>query len=71
MSTVEQIEEAIQKLSRTEFFRLNEWIRDRFDDEWDKQFEEDSLSGRLDRAAEQAIAEHLAGKSMPFPPDEK
>jgi hypothetical protein len=71
MSTVEQIEAAIQKLPREEFFRLHEWMRDRFDDEWDKQFEEDARSGRLDHAAKKAIAEHRAGKSMPFPPDEK
>jgi len=71
VSTVEQIEEAIQKLSREEFFRLHEWIRDRFDDEWDRQIEEDIRAGRLDKLAEEALAEHRAGKTLPFPPDEK
>lgn len=71
MSTVEQIEAAIEKLPREDFFRLHEWIRDRFDDEWDKQFEEDALSGRLDAIAKEALAEYRAGKSTPFPPDEK
>jgi hypothetical protein len=71
MSTVEQIEQAIQKLPREEFFRLHEWIRDRFDDEWDKQMEEDARSGRLDRVAQEAIAEYRAGKTLPFPPNEK
>jgi hypothetical protein len=71
MSTVEQIEAAIQKLPREDFFRLHEWVRGRFDDEWDKQIEEDALSGRLDHLAQEALAEHRAGKSTPFPRDEK
>ncbi|MCE0521675.1 MAG: hypothetical protein LV480_02050 [Methylacidiphilales bacterium] len=71
MSTVEQIEAAIQKLPRNDFFRLHEWMRDRFDDEWDKQIEENARSGRLDAVAQEALAEYRAGKSTPFPPDEK
>ena len=71
MSTVEQIEAAIQKLPREEFFRLRDWMRDRFDDEWDKQIEEDVRSGRLDRVAQEALAEYRAGKTTPFPPDDK
>jgi hypothetical protein len=71
MSTVEQIEAAIQQLAREDFFRLHEWIRDRFDDEWDKQIEEDALSGRLDALGQSAVTEHRAGRSTPFPSDEK
>jgi hypothetical protein len=71
MSTVEQIEAAIQKLPREDFFRLHEWVRDRFDDEWDRQFEDDARSGRLDAVAREALAEHRAGRSTPFPPNEK
>jgi len=71
MSTVEQIEAAIQKLPREEFFRLRDWMRDRFDDEWDKQIEEDVRSGRLDRVAQEALAEYRAGKTTPFPPNDK
>jgi hypothetical protein len=64
MSTVEQIEAAIQKLPREDFFHLHEWVKDRFDDEWDKQFEEDAKSGRLDRVAQEALAEYRAGKMV-------
>jgi hypothetical protein len=71
MSTVEQIEAAIQKLPREDFFRLHGWIRDRFDDEWDKQVEEDASAGRLDHLAQEALAEYRAGRSTPFPPDAK
>jgi hypothetical protein len=65
MSTVEQIEEAIQKLPREDFFRLHEWIRDRFDDEWDRQIEDDVRAGRLDTLAQEALAEHRSGRSKP------
>jgi len=71
MSTLEQIEAAIESLPREEFFRLHEWIRDRFDDEWDKQIEEDVRSGRLHSVTQEALAEYRAGRSKPFPPDEK
>jgi len=71
MSTVQEIEAAIQQLPREDVFRLHEVIQHRFDDEWDKQFEDDALSGRLDHLAEAAIAEHRAGKSMAFPQNEK
>jgi len=66
MSTVEQIEAAIQKLPREDFFRLHGWIRDRFDDEWDKQIEEDAHAGRLDHLAREALAEYRAGRSEPW-----
>jgi hypothetical protein len=71
MSTVQEIEKAIQKLPREEIFRLREVIQHRFDDEWDRQFADDAESGLLDEIAEAALAEHRAGKSTPLPRDEK
>ncbi len=71
MSTVQEIEAAIQRLPREDVFRLHEVIQHRFDDEWDKQFEDDAISGKLDHLAEGAIAEHRAGKSTAFPLNEK
>jgi hypothetical protein len=71
MSTVEQIEAAIQQLPREDFLRLHKWIQNRFDDEWDRQMKEDVRSGRLDAIAQEALAEYRSGKSSPFPPDEK
>jgi hypothetical protein len=38
-------------------------VRDRFDDEWDKQIGEDARLGRLDHLAREALAEYRAGKS--------
>lgn len=71
MSTLQQIESAIEKLPREEFIRLREWILERSEDAWDKQIEADARSGRLDAVARKAVAEYRAGRSKPFPPDEK
>ena len=71
MSTMKEIEAAIKQLPREEVFHLREVLQHRLDDDWDQQFEGDALSGRLDHLADAAIAEHRAGKSTPFPPNEK
>ena len=71
MSTVQEIERAIQQLPREEIFRLREVIQHRFDDEWDRQFADDAESGLLDEFAAAALAELRAGKSTPLPQDEK
>jgi len=67
MSTVEEIEAAIEGLPRDQFFRLLAWLRDRFEDEWDRQIEEDANAGRLDVFAKEALAEYHAGETKPFP----
>ena len=71
MSTVQDIEAAIQQLPREDIFRIHDVIQHRFDDEWDRQFEEDAQSGRLDHLAEAAITAHRSGKSTSFPSGEK
>ena len=70
MSTVNEIEEAIQKLPEEDFFQLREWIQSRFEDCWDTQIESDAEDGRLKFLAESAIAEYRSGKTYPFPSDE-
>jgi hypothetical protein len=42
-----------------------------FHDAWDRQIEADIKAGRLDRLAEEALADHRSGKTRPFPGDEK
>lgn len=64
MSTVQEIEEAIEKLPREEVFRLTDWLSTRFSDLWDRQIEEDVSAGLLDDFAAEAIAEHRSGKSL-------
>ena len=40
MSTVEEIEAAIERLPRDQFFRLVTWLQDRFEDKWDREVED-------------------------------
>jgi len=67
MSTVMEIEKAIEKLPADEFFELKNWFSSRFSDAWDRQIEVDILSGRLDNLAAEALQEHRAGASLEFP----
>jgi len=66
---VQEIEEAIERLPQRELFALTDWLSHRFEDAWDRQIEEDVNAGRLDKLAEEALAEYQAGKCTPFPPD--
>ena len=71
MSTVQEIEQAIERLPRQEVFLLTSWLSSHFSDLWDRQIEEDISSGLLDDLAAEALAEHRAGKSLPLPTDEE
>jgi len=71
MSTVEEIATAIAGLPRDQFFRLVAWLRERFEDEWDRQIEEDVRAGRLDAFANEALAEYRAGQTKAFPIDDE
>jgi len=56
INTVREIELAVSKLSPEQLDSFREWF-DEFDAEvWDKQFEVDALSGKLDGLADQAIS---------------
>jgi hypothetical protein len=63
MTKVEKIEQDIRKLDRKELLAFRRWFRDYDSDAWDRQIEEDVRTGKLDKLAEEALAEHRAGKS--------
>jgi hypothetical protein len=71
MSTVIEIEKAIEKLPSEDLFELTHWISSRFSDAWDHQIEEDIRAGRLNDLAAEALTEHRAGGSLELPVDEK
>ncbi|MCX6975508.1 MAG: hypothetical protein NTZ94_14705 [Verrucomicrobia bacterium] len=71
MSTVMEIEQAIEKLPAEELFELTHWISSRFSDAWDRQIEEDIVAGRLNEMAAEAIQVHRRGGSFELPMDEK
>ena len=61
MSTVEQIEAAILKLSPQELSHLAYWVLDLDEQHWDEQIERDVAAGKLDFLAQEALAEFKAG----------
>ena len=62
MSTVSEIEHAVQKLARHELAAFRDWFLEFDAAAWDKQFEEDVAAGRLDKAGENAIQDFHAGR---------
>jgi hypothetical protein len=56
MSKVEEIEQAIDKLSPAELAEIRAWL-------WDRDIERDSAAGRLDHLAEEALNEYRSGKA--------
>ncbi len=58
MSNLQEIEQAVSKLSPDELSAFRDWFAE-FDAEiWDRQFEEDVAAGRLSQLAEKAL-QHL------------
>jgi hypothetical protein len=62
MQTVQEIEKAILKLSRTDLLSFREWFEQFEQEKWDEQFEKDVKAGRFDQLADQAIADFKTGK---------
>ena len=63
MSQLENIESQVKELSPKEFAAFREWFAE-FDAEvWDRQFEADVKSGKLDNLAERALRDHDASRS--------
>ena len=63
MSTVEEIEQAVARLSEEQLAEFRAWYEQFVSDAWDRQIEEDMAAGKLDALADAAIADHQAGRS--------
>jgi len=61
MSTVEQIKSAISALSKEDYIHLREWFSEKDWEQWDKEIERDSASGKLDFLMEEAATEKKQG----------
>lgn len=62
MSTITEIENAVQKLPSDQLGAFREWFL-QFDAEvWDRQFEEEARAGRLDALAEEALCDLREGR---------
>jgi hypothetical protein len=56
MSKIEEIEQALEKLSTEELAEIRAWL-------WDRDIERDATDGRLDHLAEEALSEYRSGKA--------
>ncbi len=66
MSTVDEIEAAIDKLAPTDFARLRDWLLERDQEIWDKQIIDDSASGKLSHLVQEIEADIASGKTKPL-----
>jgi len=66
MSTVQDIEVAVRKLSEKELSSFRAWFAEFDAAACDKQFEQDVTAGRLDRLADEALNDLREGCCTPF-----
>ncbi|MBE3118222.1 MAG: hypothetical protein IMZ50_05625, partial [Candidatus Atribacteria bacterium] len=60
--SIQELKQAVTQLPSKDLARFREWF-DEFDAQiWDKQFEADAESGKIDKIAEQALNNYRAGK---------
>jgi len=67
MSTVQEIENAIQKLEPKEIHRVADWLQEFREELWDRQIDADAKAGRLDKLMEEAKQDYQAGRCKPLP----
>jgi hypothetical protein len=67
MSTVDEIEHAIENLKEDEFLRLAKWIEAKLADTWDRGMNQDSKDGKLDFLFDEAETERADGELKPWP----
>ena len=62
MSSVSEIEKAIQQLPPAELAKLRNWFAEFDAARWDEQLEKDVASGKLDALAAEALADLEQGR---------
>ena len=67
MSTLKEIEAAIETLPPADFWKLRDWMAEYEADAWDRQIESDVKAGKLDKLADEALAEFDAGRCRSLP----
>ena len=67
MSTVLEIERAIEKLPAQDLTRLTKWILKRDNDQWDHQMDKDAAAGKLDFLIKEANTARKNGTLRKWP----
>ena len=62
MTTVQEIEKAVQHLPERELYYFRSWFEEFDAGIWDRQFEQDVQGGRLDALADQAVKDLKANR---------
>lgn len=66
MSTIQEIEIAVQRLSPEDLRAFRAWFLEFDASEWDRQIERDVAEGRLDAFADEALRELREGRTRPL-----
>lgn len=66
MTTVQEIEHAIEQLSGDQFAQVHDWIVEKDWEKWDSQIERDSAAGKLDFLVEEAMRDVKSGDTRPL-----
>lgn len=61
MTSIKEIEQAIDSLPMEEYRKFREWFLERDWEAWDQRIEEDSASGKLDFLVKEALDEKRRG----------
>jgi len=62
MNTIQEIENAIRRLSDEELAAFRAWFAQYDADAWDRQFERDAAEGHLDALADEALKDLREGR---------
>ena len=63
MIRMEELEGQMKTLSSNELQELRAWLVEYDAEVWDRQFQDDAVSGRLDSLADQALKDFSEGRS--------
>jgi hypothetical protein len=63
MTTIEDIEKAVAELPADQLQQFRAWFAEFEAVRFDQEIERDAKTGRLDRLAEQALADYRAGRA--------
>jgi hypothetical protein len=66
MTTIEEIERAVERLEGDDFARFRDWFARLEADRFDRAIEADIKAGRLDKLLEEALADFEAGRTTPL-----
>ena len=64
--SLQELEDTVTGLSETELVTFTKWFDEFMAEQWDRRFEDDVRSGRLDAAGRRADEQFEAGRCTPL-----